>query len=322
MPETPTVYIVDDDRGALEIAALDDRAGRDSRQGVQFGQASFSTNTAQGDAPGCLVLDVRMPDMDGLTLQQAIRERKIRLPIIFISAYGDVPTCARAFRGGASDFMEKPVDDKLLLDHITRILSSAEQNRRNDRCASFGDRLSALTPTEAEILDSLIVGKSIKEIARARKVSVQTIWRHQMNIFHKVGVESHLELVRVATEWQLKKEGIAGRWNVSRAEGCHKLPIPCIATPDLGEWKYLHCASWNHVNQQSVAAEAIERIPNSASFPTADTRTSRQVSSQTTSAAKMSNARTVPSASNALLPDSRTRPRAVIVAIGNVKDAV
>jgi len=204
MPDRPTVYIVDDDPGALEsLRWMIEQAEipvKAYRSGSQFLDEYKSENA------GCLVLDVRMPEMDGLALQQAMRERKIRLPVIFITAYGDVPTCARAFRGGASDFMEKPVDDKLLLDHITRILSSAEQNRRNNRSAGFGDRLTALTPTETDILDSLVVGKSIKEIARARKVSVQTIWRHQMNIFHKVGVESHLELVRVATEWQLKRE--------------------------------------------------------------------------------------------------------------------
>jgi len=199
----PTVFIVDDDPGSLEslrwMIEQADYPVKAFHSGAEF------LDEYRGEDAGCLVLDVRMPDMDGLALQRAMRERRIRLPIIFITAYGDVPTCARAFRGGAADFMEKPVDDKLLLDHIGRIMALAEQNHRNNR-GSFGDRRALLTPTETEILDALVLGKSIKEIARARKVSVQTIWRHQMNIFHKIGVENHLELVRAATEWQLKQQ--------------------------------------------------------------------------------------------------------------------
>ena len=110
----------------------------------------------------------------------------------------------RAFRGGAVDFLEKPVDDKVLLDHIRKLISQqAEERERSEAC--FGDRLARLTPTETEVLESLIQGKAIKEIARARKVSVQTIWRHQMNIFYKLGVDSQIELVRTATEWQFRQ---------------------------------------------------------------------------------------------------------------------
>ena len=81
-----------------------------------------------------------MPEMDGLALQQALRDRKIRLPIIFITAYGDVPTCACAFRGGAIDFLEKPVNDKVLLEHIKRLIAEDAQRRREGSEACFGDR--------------------------------------------------------------------------------------------------------------------------------------------------------------------------------------
>ena len=109
-----------------------------------------------------------------------------------------------AFRNGATDFLEKPVNDKVLLQHIERLIAQEGQRRDASGVNGFGDRLSLLTPTESEVLEALIEGKSIKEIARARKVSVQTVWRHQMNIFHKIGVDSHIELVRVATEWQFQ----------------------------------------------------------------------------------------------------------------------
>jgi two-component system, LuxR family, response regulator FixJ len=194
-----TVFVVDDDPGARESLQW-------MLQQADFRVKSFPSGREFLDAyvpeeKGCLVLDVRMPEMDGLALQQSLRSRNIRLPIIFMTAYGDVPTCARAFRGGAADFLEKPIDDKVLLAHIEKMIAHAEQLRD---AASFADRFSQLTPTETEVLHALIEGMSIKEIARLRKVSVQTIWRHQMSVFQKVGVESHIELVRIATEWQFQ----------------------------------------------------------------------------------------------------------------------
>jgi len=204
MSEKSTVIIVDDDLGALESL-------RWMLEQADFRVKAFSScqeflDSYRPEETGCLVLDVRMPGMDGLELQNMLRDRKIHLPIIFMTAYGDVPTCARAFRGGATDFLEKPVDDKLLLEHIEKLIAEQAQRRNHKRENAFGDRLSLLTPTETGILNALIEGKSIKEIAGARKVSIQTVWRHQVNIFQKIGVESHVELVRVATEWQLKQE--------------------------------------------------------------------------------------------------------------------
>ena len=154
---------------------------------------------------GCLVLDVPMPGIDGLKVQDILRARKICLPIIFISAYGDVPTCASAFRGGAVDFLEKPVDNTLLLDHIARLITQEEQRRGNNGVACLGDRLGLLTPTETEVLKALIEGKSIKDISRTRKVAPQTVWRHRASIFQKIGVQSQIELVRVATQWQMQQ---------------------------------------------------------------------------------------------------------------------
>jgi FixJ family two-component response regulator len=204
MRSDSTVFIVDDDPGALESL-------RWMLEQADFRVKAFASSREFLDSyspreSGCLVLDVRMPEMDGLALQRAMQERKIRLPIIFMTAYGDVPTCARAFRGGAIDFLEKPVNDKVLLEHIERLIAEDERRRNNSGSQTFGDRLKRLTPTETEVLEGLIRGKSIKEIALGRKVSVQTIWRHQLNLFQKIGVENHIELVRAATEWQVQHE--------------------------------------------------------------------------------------------------------------------
>jgi two-component system, LuxR family, response regulator FixJ len=199
-----TVFVVDDDPGALEslrwMLAQADFPVKAFRSGQEF------LDAYNPDERGCLVLDMKMPELDGLAVQNALRDRKCRIPIIFLTAYGNVPTCARAFRNGATDFLEKPVDDKVLLDHIGRIMALEQQRQRDDRCGSFGDRLNQLTSTEADVLDALVQGRSIKEIARARKVSVQTIWRHQVNVLAKIGVENHLELIRVATQWQVRQE--------------------------------------------------------------------------------------------------------------------
>jgi two-component system, LuxR family, response regulator FixJ len=200
----PTVFVVDDDPAALESLRWMIEQADFPVKAFQSGRDFLAV--CPPEQSGCLVLDVRMPDFDGLALQRAMRERQIRLPIIFITAYGDVPTCARAFRGGAANFLEKPVDDKVLLEHIGRIMAAAQRNVQGDDATNYGARLSLLTPTESEVLEALAQGKSIKEIASARDVSVQTVWRHQTNIFRKVGVENQLELVRVATEWLLKRQ--------------------------------------------------------------------------------------------------------------------
>jgi FixJ family two-component response regulator len=111
-----------------------------------------------------------------------------------------VPTCARAFKAKAFDFLEKPVDHDLLLDHIHRALACAAGQKRPAAAAEFGGRLGRLTPAEKEVMDLLISGRSLKEIAIARNVTVQTVWRHRLNVLSKVGVENDVELVRTATQ--------------------------------------------------------------------------------------------------------------------------
>jgi two-component system response regulator TtrR len=201
--EDLTVFVVDDDPAALEsLRWMIEQAGFHVKV---FSSGGQFLNSYRIEERGVLVLDVRMPEMDGLELQQKLRELRIRLPIVFITAYGDVRTCASAFREGAVDFLEKPVNDKVLLDHIEKRLARRETEIRQECVADlFGDRINLLTPAESEILGSLMLGRSIKGIARARKISVQTVWRHQESIFKKIGVESQVELVRVVTQWQMQ----------------------------------------------------------------------------------------------------------------------
>ena len=197
MANKPTVFVVDDDPGArqslcwlIQQAELSVRAFRSGHEFLESYRPQDS---------GCLVLDFRMPEMDGLEVQERLRERGIELPVIFLTAFGDVPTCTQAFKAGAFNFLEKPVNDAVLLDHIQKALArDAEQRRQGS--GEFAARVSQLTPREKEVLDMLISGKSLKEIAIVSNVTVQTIWRHRLSVLQKMGVENDKELVRIATQ--------------------------------------------------------------------------------------------------------------------------
>jgi FixJ family two-component response regulator len=196
MAHASTVYVVDDDPGALRsLCWLIEQADLPVRA---FGSGRAFFDAYRADEAGCLVLDVRMPEMDGLQVQQQLWEQGVTLPIIFITAHGDVPTCAQAFKAGAQEFLEKPVDHAVLLDHIRKALARGAEIRRQ---GEFSTRITQLTPSEKEVMDLLIVGKTLKEIANVRNVTVQTIWKQRVSILQKMGVDSDLELVRIATQW-------------------------------------------------------------------------------------------------------------------------
>ena len=151
MSDEPTVFVVDDDPGALRslcwLLRQADVRVRSFSSGREF------LDAYRPEQAGCLVLDVRMPEMDGLKVQQALWERGVGLPIIFITAHGDVPTCARAFRRGAFDFLEKPVDDDMLLDHIYKAVARDAEQRRQGSAQEFAARMSQLTLREKDVLD-------------------------------------------------------------------------------------------------------------------------------------------------------------------------
>jgi two-component system, LuxR family, response regulator FixJ len=198
MANKSTVFVVDDDPGALRslcwLIQQADLPVRAFRSGREF------LDSYRPHETGCLILDVRMPEIGGLEIQQYLWDHGIGLPIIFVTAHGDVPTCRRAFRGGAFDFLEKPVDDKVLLDHIQKALVSGMEYKHQGSAAEFAARASRLTPREKEVLDMLISGKSLKEIAISSNVTVQTIWRHRLSILQKMEVENDVELVRFAMQ--------------------------------------------------------------------------------------------------------------------------
>lgn len=204
MVSEPTVYVVDDDPGSLRsLCWLMEQDGLPVRG---FGSAEEFFRGYRPDEPGCLVLDVRMPEMGGLAVQKKLAEDGAELPIIFITAYGDVPTCAQAMKAGAADFLEKPVDGRTLLDLVRKASAlAAARNLRRRTAAQFAAHFNQLTPRERCVFDMLVAGKTLKEAAGAAGVAVQTIWKQRLSIFRKMGVETGAELLRLAAEWERER---------------------------------------------------------------------------------------------------------------------
>jgi two-component system, LuxR family, response regulator FixJ len=146
-----------------------------------------------------------MPKLCGLEVQRHLRDRGIALPIIFITAHADVATCKEAFKGGAFDFLEKPLDHAALIEHVRKALVRDEEQRCYGSSTEFAARLKDLTSREKEVLDLLIAGKTLKEIAAAGNVTVQTIWRHRLSILAKMRASNDAELIRMAARWIYEK---------------------------------------------------------------------------------------------------------------------
>lgn len=195
----PTIFVVDDDsavRDALKLLL------RSVGQAVEtFGSAQEFLDAYGEDRPGCLVLDIRMPGMSGLELQQKLNEKHSILPIIFITGHGDVPMAVEAMQAGAVDFIQKPFRDQDLIDRINQALEKDSSNRaalgeRND----IRRRLETLTPREREVLDLVVHGKANKVIAGDLKLSQRTVEIHRARVMEKMQASSLAHLVRMVLE--------------------------------------------------------------------------------------------------------------------------
>ncbi|HMN44753.1 MAG TPA: response regulator FixJ [Povalibacter sp.] len=195
----PTIFVVDDDsavRDALKLLL------RSVGQAVEtFGSGQEFLEAYSEDRPGCLVLDIRMPGMSGLELQQKLNERHSILPIIFITGHGDVPMAVEAMQAGAVDFIQKPFRDQDLIDRINQALEKDGNNRaalgeRND----IRHRLETLTPREREVLDLVVHGKANKVIAGDLKLSQRTVEIHRARVMEKMQASSLAHLVRMVLE--------------------------------------------------------------------------------------------------------------------------
>lgn len=194
MPEhlQQLVYVVDDDQGMLDSTVwLFESMGL---KALPFTSGQSFLDACDPVAAACVLLDVRMPGMGGLAVQDAMRERGIALPVIFVSAHADVPIVVRAFRGGAVDFIEKPYNEQLLLDSVQRALNQ-RPGVASAHAPEVQQRLDRLTPREQDIVLPLVQGFSNREIAEQLGVSVKTVDLYRSRVMKRMQADSLPALV-------------------------------------------------------------------------------------------------------------------------------
>lgn len=197
MTTQPTVFIVDDDASVRKsLARLMQAHGR---KAVDFPSAEDFLRRHDPRQPGCLVLDLSMPGIDGLVLQRQLDTADIPLPIVFITGHGTIPASVQAMKAGAIDFLTKPVGQDVLLRAIDAAIEKDRVTRqRREEIAAIEARLSALTPREREVLTYVVAGKVNKQIAGALGTVEKTIKVHRSRVMQKLGVTSVAELVKLA----------------------------------------------------------------------------------------------------------------------------
>ncbi|QJI40013.1 response regulator transcription factor [Pseudomonas sp. ADAK2] len=196
------VYVVDDDQGMLDSTVwLLESVGLKAlpfTSGVEFLEACDARLNA------CVLLDVRMPGMGGLNVQEAMRERELNLPIIFVSGHADVPIVVRAFKAGAHDFIEKPYNEQLLLDSVQQALSNCAANRTgNLGHEELQARMLTLTPRERDVLLPLVQGYTTREIAKQLGVSAKTVDLYRSRVMKRMQANTLPDLVGMAIAAQL-----------------------------------------------------------------------------------------------------------------------
>jgi two-component system response regulator FixJ len=192
----PAVYVVDDDDGMRR--ALDTLLSTVGYKTAVFSRPSEFLANFEADSPGCLVLDIRMPDMSGLELQQYLNRMGSMLPVIFITGHGDVPMAVQAMKEGAFEFIQKPFRDQDLLDHINHALKQDAENRNMvARRAEVLHRLESLTPRERQVMDLVVDGAANKVIAIDLELSERTVEIHRAKVMEKMGARSVAHLVKL-----------------------------------------------------------------------------------------------------------------------------
>jgi len=192
-----TVHVVDDDpavRRSLE--RLLDAAGFHV---VSYQSPAAFLNAASGLSAGCVLLDIRMPGVDGLEVQARLNRLRVNLPVIVMTGHGDVPSAVRAMKAGAVDFLEKPFDDETLLNAIGGAFAKASRLIGGDREAvRAAQRIATLSPREREVLDALLAGRPNKIIAFDLNISVRTVEVHRARMMGRLGTKQFADAIRLA----------------------------------------------------------------------------------------------------------------------------
>ena len=191
----PIAYVVDDDPS---LRTLWEWLMSSNGIAVQsFASAAGFIQSYRRGEPGCLVLDVRLPGMSGPELQDYLRREAIEIPIVFVSAHGDVPTAVNALKGGAVDFIQKPFDYRDAVAAVRRALErDAHDRERRARREQLAERLAALTERERGVLQRVVEGKANKVIAAELDISVKTVEAHRAKVMEKMAADSVAELVQ------------------------------------------------------------------------------------------------------------------------------
>lgn len=197
MSKQATVFVVDDDQAMRNsLKWLIESVGLKVKT---YASADEFINDYYPGRAGCLLLDVRMPGMSGLELQEQFVEQQIKIPIIIITGHGDVPMAVRAMKAGAVDFIEKPFNDELLLESIRNaLIKDVDQRTVQSARADIATRLAHLTPREHEVMEMVTSGRANKDIAKTLGVSSKTVEAHRARVMEKMQASSLAELVKMA----------------------------------------------------------------------------------------------------------------------------
>lgn len=194
--EARTVFIVEDDQSVRDALGL--LLGLRGYPVVMFADAESLLGAYRADWRGCLLIDIRMPGMDGLTLQKRLLESGCRMPAIVMTGHGDVDSARAAFRSQAVDFLEKPIDHDKLMNAVEEALNrQALAQEANNRSEEFQRRLKTLTARESEVMDLVVAGRHNREIAIALGISARTVEVHKARMMAKLGSDSVADLVRL-----------------------------------------------------------------------------------------------------------------------------
>lgn len=193
---SPVAYVVDDDESIRTLWQwLMESRGIAVRT---YGSAGEFIAGYRDEGEGCLVLDLQLPDMSGLELQRYLGERGVEIPIVFVTAHGDVPAAVSALKGGAVDFIEKPFDYRLAVQAVEKAFERDRQSRSaRARRSDIDSRLALLTEREREVMERVIEGKANKVIAAELDISVKTVEVHRAKGMEKLGAASVAELVQL-----------------------------------------------------------------------------------------------------------------------------
>jgi len=194
--QQPIVFIIDDDSSIREGVA--DLLRSIGLQVQAFASTQQFLDSKRPDAPGCIVLDVRLPGLSGLDSQRVLAISDIRLPIIFITGHGDIPMSVRAIKSGAIEFLTKPLHEQQLLDAVHAGIERDRARREEaEALAELRSRFETLTPREREVLSLVVTGQPNKQIAARLGLSEMTVKVHRSQIMHKTRAKSVIDLVRM-----------------------------------------------------------------------------------------------------------------------------